>query len=404
MRMSPKWVGMWALLALVWGARAVAAPPPWAEADREARAAHARGDMPAFLAAMRAAVAIDGGSPRMQVNLACALARNGRAAEALEVLRRWAARGLDGDVERDPDLAVVRALPGWGAVAAALGRTRRPVGVEATRVVATLPGAGTTLEGVAVDPARGVTFVSSVNALTIVALDSDGRARDLVPAGRDGMGTPMGMALDPARRALWVAAMKPGALHRFDADSGAPTGRWALPGGGGLGDVALDGTGGVFASDPETARVVRLRARAAAVEPWLADGPFVSPQGMALSLDGKWLLVADWALGLFAVELASRRAVRITEPEGTVLRGLDGLVLARDGALVAVQNGIRPARVVRVRLDLAPATPRVRDVTVLLANDPRLVEPTLGALVGDRLRFVAGPAQLLDVPIAAPPR
>jgi hypothetical protein len=68
------------------------------------------------------------------------------------------------------------------------------------------------------------------------------------------------------------------------------------------------------------------------------------------------------------------------------VNGIDGLVWA-NGALVGVQNGVWPHRV--VRLDLDPSRARIAAVTVLARAHPDFDEPTLGVMVGPDFHFVA---------------
>lgn len=64
-----------------------------------------------------------------------------------------------------------------------------------------------------------------------------------------------------------------------------------------------------------------------------------------------------------------------------------GRVVAHDGALIAVQNGFSPYRVVRVTLSDDGAA--VSDVEVLAASLPEFFDPTLGQVVDDRFVFIA---------------
>jgi hypothetical protein len=108
---------------------------------------------------------------------------------------------------------------------------------------------------------------------------------------------------------------------------------------------------------------------------------------MAESADGRGLYVADYSHGILSVDRASRKVSEVTPPAGgaTVL-GIDGL--ARHGdTLIGIQNGLQPARVIRMRLDEDPL--RIRAVELLDRNLPAADQPTVGAVVGDELRYVA---------------
>ena len=68
------------------------------------------------------------------------------------------------------------------------------------------------------------------------------------------------------------------------------------------------------------------------------------------------------------------------------LLGVDGLYWHR-GSLVGVQNGVIPARVVRFCLDSSGRS--VRRLEMLDRNPAVADEPTLGAVIGDSLFYVA---------------
>jgi len=73
-------------------------------------------------------------------------------------------------------------------------------------------------------------------------------------------------------------------------------------------------------------------------------------------------------------------------PTNVTTLGIDGLYLHR-GALIAVQNGIVPARLVRFCLDAHGRGVRRAE---LLDRNPALAdEPTLGTIVGDSAFYVA---------------
>ena len=108
-------------------------------------------------------------------------------------------------------------------------------------------------------------------------------------------------------------------------------------------------------------------------------------QGLALSADGKILYASDYR-GLFAIDVATRRVRRLSVPPDLALNGIDGLVI-HGSSLVAIQNGVRPHRVIQV--DLAPDGVTVSGVRILVMNHDDLDEPTLGVVVGDTLYFTA---------------
>ncbi len=66
--------------------------------------------------------------------------------------------------------------------------------------------------------------------------------------------------------------------------------------------------------------------------------------------------------------------------------GIDGLYY-HDDALIGIQNGVTPHRV--VRLELGRGSKRISCSVVLKRSHPLHHEPTLGTLVGRELYYVA---------------
>jgi sugar lactone lactonase YvrE len=178
------------------------------------------------------------------------------------------------------------------------------------------------------------------------------------------------------------------ALLRIDAATGRIERRWDLPavaGGHVLGDVALGPRGEVYVSDSNEPVLYRLRPGADTLDRF-RHPLFRGLQGMAATPDGRFVYVADYAHGLLRLRLSDGAVVRVADAPGSTSLGCDGIVLHR-GAIVAVQNGVQPARIVRFALNAAGdsiVAARVLDRQPALAP-----EPTIGTLMGDRFVYVA---------------
>jgi hypothetical protein len=81
---------------------------------------------------------------------------------------------------------------------------------------------------------------------------------------------------------------------------------------------------------------------------------------------------------------------RLESPPNTALLGIDGLVRAPNGDLIAVQNGVRPDRVLRITLDSAAES--VVAVAVLESAHLNMPAPTLGCIATDGNFFFVGNA------------
>ena len=113
---------------------------------------------------------------------------------------------------------------------------------------------------------------------------------------------------------------------------------------------------------------------------------FRSLQGIAPVPDGRTVIVADYSHGLLKVDALTGEVTRIADGPGMTSLGCDGLSW-HDGAVVAVQNGVFPPRIVRFELD--SAWTKITRAVVLDQNLPVADEPTIGTIVGDDFIYVA---------------
>lgn len=392
-----------AILGLVGPGPAPAGPLPREELQRHrerALAAHRSGDYRAFLAESEAAADLVPGSLNAAYNVACGHALLGQDEEALTLLERFARMGVAFDVAADGDFARIRATARFRKVVERMAALEKPVGTS--RIAFTVPGKDLLVEGVAYDPETKDFFVSSVHRRKIVRVAPGGQASDFVAEAEDGLLSPMALAVDPARRSLWASTAglpqtrglrdedrNRSSVVEFDVDTGRRRRVLGPPPscpGARFSDLTLGRGGDLFVADPWSGRVYVLRKGEAAFRVLCEAGSLFSPQGMALSPDGRWLFVADYPQGVARVDPGTG-AVRVLDaPADAAVAGIDGLVWLR-GGLVGIQNGVNPHRVIRLRL--AEGYERIESVSVLERKNPSFEEPTLGVVVGDELYYVA---------------
>jgi len=362
-----------------------------------AREAYERQDLRAFLAHTEALVSLAPGSAAARYNLACALSLTGDTVGALGALERLADWGVAFDLAADSDLDRLRSAPGFAAVRQRMKDLEEPIGDSP--VAFTVPEKDMLAEGVAHDPVTGAFFVTGVHRRNVVRVGAALRADEFVAEGQDGLCSAQATVVDARRRALWVtsgcsplmAGYRPSDegrsfLLEYDLDRGTLRRRLDPPRGDGrVSDLALGPDEAVYVSDDRAGRIYRLAPGAERLEVLVDDGVLVSPQGLAVEPGGEALFVADYAQGIVRVDTTSGSLALLDAPDA-LLTGIDGLVLAGD-SLVGIQNGIRPHRIVRIRLGRERR--RVEEVRVLERANPAWDEPTLGVLVGSDLYYVA---------------
>lgn len=366
---------------------------------RTAEAAHQRKDFDAAREAYTAALALRPDSPRYLHGLAAAQALTGRPDEALATLRRLTALGVATPVERDAAFASLQGTPAFNALRSALAANRAPRG-EADLLVE-LPGRTGLIEGLAFRDRTGDLFLGDVHRRCLWRRDRDGRVTRFSAEDEELLGV-FGLALDESRQTLWAATSavpemtgftqdKKGlaALAAFSLLTGELRRIVDVPSDGRdhvLGDLLVAPDGTIYATDSAAPIIWRYLPGAEEMDKLVEYPGFVSLQGLVLT--NRTLLVADYANGLFAIDLSDSAPVvrALAPPPDATLLGLDGLAPAPDG-LFAVQNGVTPQRLVRI--GLSPDLTTVTGLTVLAAALPHLDDLALVTLVNGRPTFLA---------------
>ncbi|HZJ56415.1 MAG TPA: hypothetical protein VFD38_19890, partial [Myxococcaceae bacterium] len=252
-------------------------------------------------------------------------------------------------------------------------------------------------EGMAFDGRTGRVYAGSTQR--IVWTDRSGTLHDLVPRGAGGLGFVAGVKVDAARERLCVASAAsfgpgrdlPGTVTGilcFALDDGRHLRTLRLPEGrqGFLNDLTIDPRSGtLYTSNTSTGAVMRATLRDTVLRELLPDGAVPGANGIVLDSTGRLLFVAGDE-GITRVELRTGKAARLRRTGPIVDGSIDGLYFWH-GALVAIQNGVHPGRVVRFQLD--PELKTLERSEILEAYAPWIESPTTGAIDGDSLLYLA---------------
>lgn len=377
----------------------------WQDMQARAAAAIEAGEFLVAAKLLREASETRGYHPGLRYELARALARDGRPDMAFPVLAELAQYRFAFSIVQDPAFAGMQHDPRFAEIVTGFAAARRPESPAEPRRAGSFTAPTFMPECAEPDRATGGFYVSSVHERRIVRLDASGRVDDFVPPGRHGLWSVLGLRLDAARNLLWattaattatrdVAAADAGqsALLAFRLEDGSLAGRYPLGEPGvshTLGDLALMPGGAIVASDASAGAIYILDSLDAPLRPLVPPGTLMSPQGLVADESGTRLYVADYALGLFVFDLTDPAAITIHplyayDPYSFV--GIDGLDRA-ERSLVIVQNGVAPARVLRLQLDYDGLGGGA--IMPLLHGLPEFDEPTLVRVAGDVMFVVA---------------
>jgi len=366
---------------------------------REGHTAREAQNFPVFLRKMEEAVALRPDYPRLLVNLAEAQVANERLDDAVATLARLAALGTHSPVDKTAAFSPLRERPDFKAVVTRLEANLLPVG--SGEIAFSLPGMTGLIEGIAWREKTREFFFGDVHHRAVWVRASDGKVRRFSAADEAVTGV-FGLVVDEARGTLWAAVSGVPAMSgadakvkdsagiaEFDLQTGELRGVKRIASDGyphALGDLALAADGSVFATDSLAPILWRLAPQAPAPTPFVESSEFVSLQGLTFSADGSTLYLADHSSGLLRLDLSTRKVSQIDSPPDSTLIGIDGLVLAPNGDLIAVQNGVRPMRV--LQLELAPGGDGIARVAVLESGHLTMAAPALGCISNGDFFFI----------------
>lgn len=393
-------------------ALAAHAIPPHVALLKDGLAAAKAGDTDTAITKLEAAAKLRPDYPRIQLNLARLYARAERTDDSVAALQRLAGMGVAVAATMDPTLAPLQEVPPFQTVFAQLAAPRAQVGdVSAT----SLDGVTGILEGPLVDSKTGAWYFGDVRNRCIWR-HRDGDMLRRFTADADELDGVFKLALSADGSVLWASTAAVGvmtgaaaedgsrsALVAFDFATGRVRSVHSVPTDGRkhlLGDFLLTADGAAFATDTLSPVIWHLSPGGKTLEPWLESDDFLNLQGLAFSPDGKVLYVADYANGVWRIDVATKEKSLLVAPPNATFFGIDGIYAVPSG-LLAIQNGVNPQRV----LLISPATgAEPSPARVIVAGHPAMTDLALGTVDGNQFRFIADSGwALFDPEPATPP-
>lgn len=320
---------------------------------------------------------------------------------AFDIMLKMQRQGLSYDFDRSDASLSLRKTQLYAYLNDLMKRAGEPIGNVVP--IATLPADFERPEAIDWDAGREAFLIGNVRDGAIIAVSRDGTSRELLRAdSSNGMWGVYDLLVDEQRNKLWVATasnrqfagfdpadMGRSALFEFDLTSLELLKRYPVPVDGlphNLRSITLASNGDILATDGLYPLVYRKPADASRLHAVLALEELVSLRGLDLSSDGKTLYIADYEMGVVAVDLITGKPAPLAGPETLNMGGIEGLIVAGDRLLV-IQNGIRPQRVMSLQLD---DTGRgVTNVAPLAVALDMMDFPNYGTVVGDELVFFA---------------
>jgi hypothetical protein len=147
--------------------------------------------------------------------------------------------------------------------------------------------------------------------------------------------------------------------------------------------MILDAAGNPIVCDGQSGAIFRLNQ---GVWQRIDKGDFISPQTMALTEDGKSLIVPDYERGLAILNIENGNVtwIKSTDYHPCPLTGVDG-VYANNNTIFLTQNGTDPERVQQIEIK----NEKIINNTIIEKGTPTLGDPTHGVFIDGAFYFIA---------------
>ena len=335
--------------------------------------------------------------PRYLYNWAAILALGNQNEKALKVLNRIASFKIYFDIEKDSDFVSLFKDETFKKIANEFSNSLNPI--VNSKAAFSLKQKNLLTESVAFNPNTNKFYVGSVHKRKIVEYDPKTGQHDFIKEGENGIWSVFGMKINPDKNLLYACT---GALEQtdsvdsteywksgifiYDLKTGKLKNKILLDNSSPhlLGDLAIDSKGNVFATDSRANIIYKLNDNK--LEKFFESSDFFSLQGITISDDDNSMFVCDYSTGIHRIDMKTREKMVVKYPDDLMVLGIDGLYCYKN-SLIGIQNGIRPFRVIKMKLN--NSLNEITNWEVLESNNPVFNEPTLGVIVDNNFYFIA---------------
>lgn len=337
----------------------------------------------------------------IRLALSASYSNLGEKSKAYDTLLRMQAQGFGYNLTKDERFKKVSDTEVWDYVLANLRANLKPFGEGKSAFK--LPKGEYLFESMGWDPKREKFLLGSVREGKVYLSDKQGKIEEFIaPSDSNGLWSIYALAVDAKRDLLYVAStaseyfkgfkaedVGKAGLFKFQLSTGKLLDKVELPvaadGNNTLSSLAVGKNGQVFAVDGIRSIMYRLDGKT--LKPMMRNADLNNLRGMTVSGDGKTLYFADYRRGIFGIDLATSKPFDVRyDISQLVLPGIEGLFWY-DNALVAIQPGMSPKRV--IRLHLSSNGREIERVMPLDAGRTAYPFPTTGTIVDEGLYFFA---------------
>ncbi|MCE7951208.1 MAG: hypothetical protein DYH18_08905 [Xanthomonadales bacterium PRO7] len=356
----------------------------------------AQNDTPRLIWVLRRVGELSPNSGDLKLQLALAYAKIDDKSHAYDTLIRMQTQGFGYDISRDKRFEPIHGTKVWDYIVSNLQVNSKQFGEG--KPALELPKGDYLYDALAWDARHGDLLAGSARDGAIRRVDAHGKATDFIkPDAANGLWGIDALAVDAARGKLYVASSSTTIYQGFSGNNAGRSGIFEFDQGTGkfmqkhvfaqdgsvhrITSLAVAPAGKVYAADAMNKQVFTLED--GKLRDIVNNPKLTGITGLAVSGDGRTLYLADYALGIFGLDLATGKAFELAHDQSRLVLG--GIVSMQwfDGTLIIVEDGMVPKRIMRLQLDKDGRS--VASTMPLDVAHPQFVALGASTVAGDKL-------------------
>jgi len=245
-----------------------------------------------------------------------------------------------------------------------------------------------TTEGITYDPIEKVFYMGSMTKNKIVKVDTLGNSTDFTQSKQDGLDKVLGIHVDPIRRTLWACSVSEEStgVYKFNLNSGKLIKKYLLSSDSkkhAFNDLVIHLNGDVYITDPPSSSIYMISMLSDSLELYLNSKSFFSLNGITISDDNRDILVADFDIGIYTIEINSKHITLLAEGKVFSSFGIDGMY-AKGNKIYAVQIGLNQIS----EFTFNSSAKYLEKCEIIERNTPELIGPTTGVIVDNYFYYI----------------
>jgi outer membrane protein assembly factor BamB len=252
-------------------------------------------------------------------------------------------------------------------------------------------------EGITINPANGMIYVSSIALKKIISINNDGSHKDFIKSGQDEFLEGLGMKIDLKSQWLWVVSNQKqdnwfiSRVHAFDIKTGSVKQKYAIKDTVRhlFNDLILHPDGKIYITDTYDASIYEVDPIRQQLNLFVRDSLIAWPNGITCNAKGK-LYVATYSHGLMQLDLQTKKLTPLKGyTDSTMAYNLDGLVFWNNN-IIGVYNGAETNKGNSIlQYALNNNGDKIVSEKIIDKGNELFHDPTTAAVLGNRLYVLA---------------